>query len=268
MDRIYRNILSNQWRFAKTMPNEPHWYTLRKDWDDEEFVYFVEYIRRHGYASVYNGRKYIKLNINGYMYWTMGAAINKPDGSPYTILINRALINYETNYDKISENYDTLFNDEESVKEDKELLALLDIKGSVLDVGCGTGLLLDYMKVEKYIGTDVSNGMLNVFRDKHPEVELYNTTVKDFFTYEKFDTILGLYGVGSYMTNAEFKKLEKLLSAGGKIYIMSFKEGYSPVTYQKTGISETHTVNNPDLLSVEFHNFIIYTNDEKLLQKH
>ena len=94
MKEILKNIETNEWIFAKTMPDNPHSYTLRKNWDkDEDFVNFVKFIRKNGYVENFKGREYTLFNINGYKYWTMGADINTPDGKPHTILINRARIN-------------------------------------------------------------------------------------------------------------------------------------------------------------------------------
>ncbi len=42
------------------------------------------FIREHGYVAEYQGRSYIKLDIDGWSYWTMGAPLAD------TILINRA----------------------------------------------------------------------------------------------------------------------------------------------------------------------------------
>ena len=92
MEKILRYIESHKWRFAKTMPENPHYYTLRNDWDDTDFVDFVLYIRENGYVEKFNGQSYTYLNINGYKYWTMGYPINYGNGDPCTILINRAEI--------------------------------------------------------------------------------------------------------------------------------------------------------------------------------
>ena len=74
------------------MPENPHYYTLRNDWDDKDFVDFVLYIRENGYVEKFNNQPYTYLNLNGYKYWTMGAPVNYDNGDPCTILINRAEI--------------------------------------------------------------------------------------------------------------------------------------------------------------------------------
>ena len=89
-ERVAKLLEEHEWIFAKTMPQNPHHYTLRRKWaNDADFVWTVELIRRHGYRQKYGGSWYIQLDVNGFFYWTMGARINNPNGSPCTILINR-----------------------------------------------------------------------------------------------------------------------------------------------------------------------------------
>jgi hypothetical protein len=66
------------------MPENPHWYTLRKTWtDDAAFIEVVEFIRQYGYREKFKGNRYTVMDIGGYHYWTMGWPIKS------TILINR-----------------------------------------------------------------------------------------------------------------------------------------------------------------------------------
>jgi hypothetical protein len=78
-------IARNKWTFAKTMPQIPHEYTLRKNWNSEkEFVALVLYIREVGRQEKFGRTTYTYLYLDGYKYWTMGAHID------ITTLINRA----------------------------------------------------------------------------------------------------------------------------------------------------------------------------------
>ncbi|MCK9569893.1 hypothetical protein M0R72_13195 [Candidatus Pacearchaeota archaeon] len=79
-------IASSKWIFAKTMPQNPHWYILRSKCDDAEFVAFVLYIRANGCDVSFKGRPYKCLDVDGWRYWTMGNHISE------TILINRAKV--------------------------------------------------------------------------------------------------------------------------------------------------------------------------------
>ena len=87
LQRVTSLLEASEWRFAKTMPENPHWYTLRKTWtDDAAFVEVVEFIRKYGYKEVWppgSRNRYTVMDIGGYHYWTMGSPI------PKTILINR-----------------------------------------------------------------------------------------------------------------------------------------------------------------------------------
>ena len=79
-----RALLSADYRFAKTMPKNPHWYTLRRIWDNDDlFDKVVEYMRANSYTEYFLGKPYQMFDLNGYKYWTMSAEICE------TILINR-----------------------------------------------------------------------------------------------------------------------------------------------------------------------------------
>lgn len=87
MDEIeLRNLLAvAKFKFAKSMPKIPHYYTLRETWDDATFADAVLAIRNYGVPRKFGNRMYIYYDFDGYTYWTMGDTIEN------TILINRAL---------------------------------------------------------------------------------------------------------------------------------------------------------------------------------
>jgi len=77
-------IAHARWVFAKTMPQWPHWYSLREWNDDEDFMEFCRLIRS---TSVYQKKTNwtrVYLDIGDYYYWTMNKDIEA------TTLINRA----------------------------------------------------------------------------------------------------------------------------------------------------------------------------------
>jgi hypothetical protein len=83
-DSIEILITDSNWIFAKTMPENPHYYMLRKECEnDVDFVRFVETIREHGHGYKFKGREYTRLIVGDWYYWTMGSPIEE------TILINR-----------------------------------------------------------------------------------------------------------------------------------------------------------------------------------
>ena len=84
LDDVRAFIASARWIFARTMPENPHWYTLRRENPAADFESFVRFIRENGYRSEFQGYWYIKFDIDGWTYWTMGAPLEE------TILINRS----------------------------------------------------------------------------------------------------------------------------------------------------------------------------------
>ena len=83
---ITQILESKAYRFAKTMPEIPHFYTLKREWDNlKEFEKAVSYIRKNGQKELWkDGEHYTYLYVNGWKYWTMGSPVSE------TILINRA----------------------------------------------------------------------------------------------------------------------------------------------------------------------------------
>lgn len=65
---------------------------------------------------------------------------------------------------------------------------------SVLDVGCGTGVLYPFIMtkgVSTYIGTDIAEEMLRAFSEKHGDVSLVQANFDQPCTFQqKFDCIV------------------------------------------------------------------------------
>lgn len=86
-------IAGSGWVFAKTMPQWPHEYTVRDltspdargstCLSHESFEWFVHLIRSEGYQARWGRYNNTYLEIDGWKYWTMGAAPEE------TTIINR-----------------------------------------------------------------------------------------------------------------------------------------------------------------------------------
>ncbi|MGC6533966.1 MAG: hypothetical protein ACON4V_00275 [Parvibaculales bacterium] len=73
--------------FSKTMPEHPHFYTLRESWSEaDNFLMACHWIRVHSYVEWFQGRPYEMFAAGDWKYWTMGYPIDE------TILINRTLL--------------------------------------------------------------------------------------------------------------------------------------------------------------------------------
>lgn len=72
------------WRYAKTMPQWPHEYVVRRDCHDEGvWEWAVAFIRLHGVKERFGAATRPYLYRDGWKYWTMGAPVSE------TIIINR-----------------------------------------------------------------------------------------------------------------------------------------------------------------------------------
>lgn len=76
LQRVTALLEAQQWTFAKTMRDNPHWYTLRRKWaSNRSFDSVVRFIRQYGVVEYYppgSRNRYKVMVIGGWKYWTMG----------------------------------------------------------------------------------------------------------------------------------------------------------------------------------------------------
>ena len=88
-DEVNEFISDNTWKFAKSMPKNPHSYIVRDTCTSEDkFLDFVVYIRAYGERRRFWSKTYIYLDFHGYSYWTMGNPLTE------TTIINRSDIQH------------------------------------------------------------------------------------------------------------------------------------------------------------------------------
>lgn len=164
-------------------------------------------------------------------------------------------------YDDFAEQYDSFFKDENSVNEDRAVIRMIDAKPDerVLDIGCGTGLFIDYTNhpIANYLGVDTSAGMLKVFKRKHPRY----VTIQTKLTQVSADLTVSLYGSANHLSMDYLRAIRK---GSKRIFLMFYKPKYMPETYLRIGRCLEHNIynihdlkelGNPQL----FGNFIIVT---------
>lgn len=171
-------------------------------------------------------------------------------------------------YDAIAGKYDSYFKDRISIEENKQIASMLfDVSGIILDIGCGTGLFLDILRVspDDYLGIDPSSHMLEVFRKKHAG---YNHLCIPFellnLKFVTFNTVVALFGSASYIELEALTDIPK----EKKIFLMFYKEDYTPVTYVRSRHEFEHYIHSRNELERmfalcevrEFSNYYIVTN--------
>ena len=254
MHRLGQLLRSHPWQFARTMPDNPHHYTLVKTWPrPSEFFWCVETMRAHGYEEWYGGKPYVMFNVNEHKYWTMGAVVRE------TILINRKAlapgVEPPAHYDALAADYDAAFSDPESLAENEAVMSLIGGDDSVppsigssaidaltiLDIGCGTGLFLDYFQPRGYTGIDPSFAMLEHLRIKHPGYadRVLPTGLERFAGAEvSYDLLLCLFGSAAYIDPDHLRAATRFLRPGGRYVVMFMEDGYVPVTYERLGVKD------------------------------
>lgn len=99
---LNRFINSQNWIFAKTMADIPHWYCLKANCDNpEDWVWFVKTIEQFGVNGQFCGKTYRYLYWGEYRYWYMDPTPESCD------LINRCFIPEE---ERKSSNYPAIIN--------------------------------------------------------------------------------------------------------------------------------------------------------------
>lgn len=173
----------------------------------------------------------------------------------------------EAIYDEFAKTYDEHYSAKEFQEEDQELFKIASpwIRGTVLDLGCGTGLTLHYNEIpkENYLGIDPSAGMLSKLTEKFPGYSTVQATFEQWVetNTQSFDTVLGLYGAPSYFESSSYQKVLDLVSPKGHYFLMFYKPGYFPAhIYTPEDIAKAKARINYEKINALFENTFIFTN--------
>ncbi len=246
-----------EWTWAKTYADSaPHNYVVlgrTKGIEREDFIRAGRVIRTFGQP----GKFYSNLNIylvspdGTTKWWTMDEAVTDTD------LINMATTEVDygrqdapktdtgtfTLYDSLATVYDKMWTTPEDEAENLAVRRLVvehfgPFAPKTLDIGCGTGLLLDLGITAPglFTGVDPSRGMLNELVRKWPKVtKVIPSTMESAYeevSRDRFDLITAMFSVASYLEPETIAKLPSLLKPGGMVFLMTYKDGYRPDYYE------------------------------------
>ncbi len=99
----------------------------------------------------------------------------------------------------------------------------------VIELGCGTGDLLNAVKPAVGVGVDFSEKMLEIARSKHPNLQFIHADVTDFSTDAEFDYVIisdllsSLWDIQAVLHN-----LRKLVTPRTKIIISAYNYMWEP----------------------------------------
>jgi ubiquinone/menaquinone biosynthesis C-methylase UbiE len=93
-------------------------------------------------------------------------------------------------------------------------------QSSILEIGCGTGYLLNRLKPARGVGIDISAGMIAAAQEKYPHLEFQRMDAEHLQLNETFDFIVISDTLG-YLEDLEkaFKELKKVVRPNTRIII-------------------------------------------------
>lgn len=228
-----------EWTFATTYAKSaPHSYVVLNrtaGMSGADYVRAGRVIHTFGRPAKFYGMTSIYLvSANGQLkWWTMDADVTE------TALINQATTDrlygvqnapvtdsdVVTGYDAIATSYDSAHPIvDDFAAEVRAAVADLrsDYTPSILDVGCGTGRVLDLglTTPDRYAGVDPSQPMLNQLVRKHPNVAaLYPMTIQRalaerLFTPGQFEIVTVLLDGSEHLDRPTLEALTKIASRG------------------------------------------------------
>ncbi|MCK9225622.1 MAG: class I SAM-dependent methyltransferase [Candidatus Muirbacterium halophilum] len=138
---------------------------------------------------------------------------------------------------------------------------------NILDIACGTGNITYYLKQEfKVTGTDISNNMLSIAKQKNPECNFIKADMsKNLPITEKFDAITCIYDSLNYLATEEqlytfFENCKKNLNKGG---ILIF-DIITMAKIRNLFKNNVFTMENKDFFSIWYNKFVtkdLFIND-------
>jgi hypothetical protein len=236
---VVEALRAARWTFAKT-GRAPHWYAETAPFGPPPYDDVVRWIRDHGYWERHSGGTHATIDLDGYRVW---AADDRT--------IRKAKIEEHSSYDDIASTYDEAWQTPEALAENARVMdAIAYVGGNVLDIGCGSGLFLDYIKPEDYVGLDPSRAMLARLLARHPCRTVWCARFEDFNPGQRhFDLIVSLFGSPSYILPESLARVPAMLTPGGRYFLMLFRPSYTPLTHSLLGVSPiTYPLEHYDML--------------------
>ncbi len=119
------------------------------------------------------------------------------------------------------------FNRNNGIKPHEKAIAFTKSAGKALDIGCGcTGRFIDLLQEHGFqpSGIDVSNEMIRLAQQRHPDIQFYHADICEFELPETYDFITAwdsIWHIPLAQQQQVISKIINSLNAGG-VFIFSF----------------------------------------------
>lgn len=264
------------WTFARTYADSaPHSYVVAGKTPNltrEDCVRAAAVIRTFGQPAKYYSMTNIYLNSadGSLKWWSMNKHVSE------TGLINQATTERvygvqnapstssteHSIYDEIATDFDQLRSPADGDAKTGLLEILHDLRHvlgtnpTVLDVGCGTGAVLDLgiTEPERYTGVDPSQAMLNELLVKHSREQfaaVIPSRIEDALAHlqgQSFDLVIAAFGSASYFSSDALRQLARMST--GATVLMAYSGDYVPGYYSVPSSGRPESGNLRDLAAV------------------
>ncbi|MFH0861474.1 MAG: glycosyltransferase [Candidatus Altiarchaeota archaeon] len=121
---------------------------------------------------------------------------------------------------------------------------------SVLEMGCGTGDVLVCLEPIYGVGVDVSEGMVNAAKTKHPKMDFFVGAAESIKLDEQFDYVV-MADLIDHLVDVQgtLKNVRPMIKWGGRLVISTINPLWSPILL----ISEKLGLKMPE----GYHNFVL-----------
>ncbi|MBC7893389.1 MAG: glycosyltransferase, partial [Sphingobacteriaceae bacterium] len=109
----------------------------------------------------------------------------------------------------------------------------------ILEIGCGTGYLLDQLKPAHGVGIDVSEAMISYARQQHPHLDFYVQDAEQLSLAEPFDFVLISDTVGGFRdVQRVFEQVQRVCTPSTRIIVTYINFFWLPmlVLVEKLGL--------------------------------
>jgi hypothetical protein len=140
----------------------------------------------------------------------------------------------------------------------------------VLELGCATGDLIGNLHTSKGVGIDISDAMVNIARQKYPDVEFVCENAENYTTDRVFDYII-LSGIAGSIENIQelLEKAQKWSTTDTRIFIDFYNPLWNPLIKigEKTGLKMPENTRN--WLSIDdLENFLYISGYQVIKRKY